>query len=322
MLTDVLLKRYPRPWIHGDRVDPELLTLLRQAALVLHEDIVPRLNNREEVYETAYKRLGREVGASHFAFGDSFEERCVRFIGENYDLWNDAHGSPDLFFKIRLSLIELLYREAEEFLRNQVGSRDLKRHFALLQKRVSPKRKTASEEALDTFVTGVNELNRRFKDAIFPFEYHNGYIQRIDDPITSMQIEKPFWLLVADPKWTNVDRDMKEAMDRRDSGKGDAGFYALKALESAIRIISDDLNLTRGGERGAAEYIDNLVSAKNGRFIEVWEAETLKLLFREVRNPQGHGQGSGTPLILSAPQSTFVIESSMAWVKSLVRRMP
>ena len=45
------------------------------------------------------------------------EQNCMTFLGEQYDLWNDAHGSPDEFFKLRLSLIELLFREAESILR-------------------------------------------------------------------------------------------------------------------------------------------------------------------------------------------------------------
>jgi len=140
--------------------------------------------------------------------------------------------------------------------------------------------------------------------------------------LTAAQIETPFWTLISDPKWKNVDHDMKEALDRRDSAKDDAAFFALKALESTIEIVSDDLRVTRGTERGASEYIDNLVGSQNGRYIEVWEAEALKQLFRKIRNAQGHGPGSAKPLLLTIHQSTFVIETAMAWVKSLVRRKP
>ena len=38
-------------------------------------------------------------------------------------------------------------------------------------------------------------------------------------------------------------------------------------------------------------FIDNLVSKSNGRFIEVWEGESLKYFFTNVRNPLGHGPG-------------------------------
>jgi hypothetical protein len=66
-----------------------------------------------------------------------------------------------------------------------------------------------------------------------------------------------------------IDSDMKEAIDRRDTGSRDAAVYALKALESVLKIISDEKGWTRGNERGAANYIDNLVSSTNGRVIAI-----------------------------------------------------
>jgi hypothetical protein len=64
------------------------------------------------------------------------------------------------------------------------------------------------------------------------------------------------------------------------------------------------------------------VSARNGRFIEVWEAEALKALFGDLRNPHSHGGGNNPPDPLSDAQQTWAIESCMSWIKSLVRRKP
>ncbi len=155
-----------------------------------------------------------------------------------------------------------------------------------------------------------------------PFEYHNGLIQYIDDELTTNEIEKPFWTMVTDPKFRNVDSDIKEALDRRDSGKPDAAFHALKALESVLRILSDELGRTRNTEKGASDFVDNLVSSKLGRYIDIWEAEAIKSLFREIRNPLGHGAGNAQPLALGSEQTTWVIENAMSWIKSLLRRKP
>ena len=87
------------------------------------------------------------------------------------------------------------------------------------------------------------------------------------------------------------------------------------------RIISDEKGWTRGNERGAANYIDNLVSQANGRFIEPWESDMLKSIFRDVRNPQGHGPGNQPQPSLNDEQTSWVIESAMSWMKSLIRRM-
>ncbi len=114
--------------------------------------------------------------------------------------------------------------------------------------------------------------------------------------------------------------DMKEAIHRRDTDSRDAAFYALKALESAIKVISDDRGWTKGSERGAANYVDNLVSSENGRFIDIWEADLLKKLFRDLRNPYGHGPGSSPQPSLTDQQERWVIENSIIWIKSLLSR--
>jgi len=55
----------------------------------------------------------------------------------------------------------------------------------------------------------------------------------------------------------NVETDIKEAIDRRDTNGRDAPFYAMRALESALKIISDEKGWTTGREKGASNYIDN-----------------------------------------------------------------
>ena len=320
MIADVLFKRYPHPWIFSEEVPVELATLVRQAALVMYDDIASCIPNRARLFEAVQKQLARELGMVQLGRAPTPEQNCMNFLGEHYELWNNAHGAPDYFFKLRLSLIELLFREAEAILREFSPAGDVKKWWSLLQKRTKPLSRSAVEKALEAVVHGVEELNQRFRDANLPFEYHNGIIQRIDDKLTASQIESPFWALVAEPNWKNVDTDMKEAIDRRDAGKGDAAFHALKALESTIRILSDDLGRTRGVEKGAAEYIDNLVAAKPQRFIEIWESENLKAIFRDLRNPMGHGAGNAPSLALTPQQSTCVIETSMVWIKSLIRR--
>lgn len=294
--------------------------MLRQATMIFHEDIAPHIPSSDGIYEASYNRLCRELGVGTLGEGHTYDEQCIRFIAEPYDLWIDRHGAPDTFFKFRLSLIELLFQETENKLKSSDKNNDLQTRLATLQKRVLPKTRAPSEAALEAFVNGIDELNARFSEAGLPLEYHNGLIQIIDDPLTGEQIEHPFWVLVSDVKWRNIDSDIKEAIDRRDAGKGDAAFFALRALESTISIISDDLSATRGTERGASAFVDNLVSSRGKRYIHPWEAEAMKFLFRELRNPQGHGAGSKEPLNLTPEQSTFVIESCMAWVKSLVRR--
>ena len=298
MITDVFIKRYPQKMVYQDKVPPPIGKLFRQAALIIF-DVIQNLAAREAFFERIHNRLARELG--HWLYqAESYEESCSKFLAEPFDLWNNRHGTADYFFKSRLSLIELLFRELElEFTGHG----------------------RQGDKASATLRQAIVELNFRMREAQLPFHFHNGMLQLADDTLTTKQIAEPFWEIVHNTKWSNVDMDMKEAVDRRDIGERDAVLYALKALESTIKIISGEKGWTRGNEKGAANYIDNLVSAAHGQFIAAWEAEALKLLFRELRNPHGHGPGSQPQPTLSTEQTAWVIESAMSWIKSLVRRM-
>ena len=170
------------------------------------------------------------------------------------------------------------------------------------------------------FRNSVNEFNTRLRNAGCDLNYHNGFIQLSSDSLVLEQVETPFWALVADQKWKNVDTDMKEALDRRDTDARDPAFYAARALESVLKIVSDEKKWTHGKEKGAHSYIDNL-AAKCSAFIADWEADALKSFFSKVRNPLGHGPGMGIMPKLSRQQTDWAIEISMVWMKNLIRRL-
>ena len=166
----------------------------------------------------------------------------------------------------------------------------------------------------------VNEVNKRAEMNGFPFRYRAGMFHRAVDPLIGREVDDPFWPLLRDPKWANVVTDMKEAIDRRDNSGRDPALYASKALESAIKIISDDRGLTIGSEKGASNYIDNLSSRRGNHFISGWEADLMRKFFGDVRNPLGHGPGSAEMPSLTSEQTDFSIAFCMAWIRSLVRR--
>jgi len=172
------------------------------------------------------------------------------------------------------------------------------------------------------FKLHIAELNERFRQAKIPLSYHNDLIQVSDDALIEAEIAKPFWAIVSDEKWANIDLQMKEALDERDRGERKAVSSAMNALESAIKSISNGNGWTTGAERGAASYIQNLVKVRGGvRFIEVWEHDALIKLFGDIRNAFGHGPASGQPLPTLRPEQTdWAIDTCMGWIKSLVRR--
>ena len=314
MITDVFHKRYPGAFHFYQEFPKKIAVFLRQSAQILFDDLKPYVHDIEKLCTAAYSKLVRELGHGIYN-GTKTEEICIGALCENYDLWNNDHVTSQQFIQYRFSLIELLMAEIETGIFKPSSDSTFK---ILLKSNNSAAEKQKRKE--DTFLNSVHELNHRMREAGIPFHYHNKLFQYSTDKLTESQVYEPFWTIVKDKKWQNVDIDIKEAIDRRDSKGRDAALYALKSLESTIKIISDDNGWTRGTERGAANYIDNLVSATNGRFIDVWEAEQIKAIFRDLRNPYGHGPGSAPQPALSEFQESWIIECAMIWIKSLVKR--
>jgi hypothetical protein len=315
MLTDIFLKRYPPPLYLPHGVPAELTAFFSQAAQIVFGDLRPYIDDIHETCAGVYQKVTREVPGC-LKPGDYYDEIIWQCLTEPFDVYDDRHGTAEVYVKVRLSVIELLFREIDEQFAS--GRRS---GSAALMARLSKRTSRGESEERKVFRTATQELNHRLREAHIPFHYHNGFLQSAADDITMSQIAEPFWDVISAPKWKNVDIDIKEAIDRRDSGGRDVAFYALKALESVIKIISDEKGWTRDAERGAANYIDNLVSTTNGRFIDPWEANALKILFRDLRNPEGHGPGSRPQPSLTNEQQSWAIESCMSWIKSLVHRL-
>ena len=164
-------------------------------------------------------------------------------------------------------------------------------------------------------------INRFLQASSLRIAYRDFTFRPVDAALIENQVHEPFWELIEDRQWANVRADMEQAFALRDTGGPDPAFYAARALESAIKVISNVNGWSTGNEKGAASYIDNLVSQKNGRFVEVWEAESLKQFFGKVRNPTAHGAGDAEQPRLGKHQANWAIEFCMIWIKSLVARM-
>lgn len=299
MIQDLFVRRYPQQIYWADRPTPEIHQLFVQVAHIVFDDLVEPLRLDIAFFKRVNDALSRETGRGRLYDAPSWDAVCGEFLTEVYDLWKDRHGTADTFLKMRLSLTELLFRFAEERARELAST---------------------VPDAARVVARAVDELNSRLRHARIELHYHNGLLQFARDELTETRTAEPCWELLRDAKWANVDRELKEAIEHADGQRQDAAFHAAKALESAIKIISDDKGWSTGRERGAANYIDNLVSQQNGRFLAPWEGDMLKAYFVHVRNPHGHGAGSQPPPALTPDQTNWAIETAMAWIKNLVRR--
>ncbi|MBY4894667.1 hypothetical protein KUL25_18055 [Rhodobacteraceae bacterium N5(2021)] len=346
MLIDIFARRYEdRPLRESyEQHDNRLLV---QAFRILSEDICPYYKDGKEFpygvtfWIDLHSQLSRELGVTElspiwYSYNTKWNGKDHVQTGKHTmihvcESWMLApvSASPDVHIKERLSLVELGFRQKEEEItaRNSSPITDAERLIASLSdsKLRVPGGPHAGARAwreaqTADFRKNVDELNTRLRQAGYRLNYHNGFIQIASDDLVQLEVETPFWQLISDPLWKNIDLDMKEALDRRDSDGRDPAFYAARALESAIKIVSERNGWTHCGEKGAHGLINNLASSKNG-FLEPWEGNVLKDFFTHVRNPFGHGPGGADMPELSRPQTQWAIEFSMSWIKNLILRL-
>ena len=356
MLTDIFSNRYLDVPLWGTFEERDRKFLV-QAFRIVEERVYPYFVNKQgsqsakEKWETIHARLSTELGLKeltqrYYSFQSTWNGQpltrsgvwewntvCERFVCAEYD----GSVPADRFMKERVSFFEIALREFYEDV--QHANEELPKHALDWARRLADRTgfvinpenvlsdpstsgpRDANRRLNDRYGSAVEEFNTRLRQAGYPLNYHNGFVQIANDELVELEIERPFWNLVSDPTWKNVDIDMKEALDRRDGGQRDPAFYAARALEGSIKIISDKKGWTHGGEKGVHGYLDNLGSAKNGGFIESWEKQALKEFFSSVRNPLAHAPGSAEMPELTPAQTNWAIETCMTWTKSLIRRM-
>jgi hypothetical protein len=350
MLTDIFATRYSKTviWEAFGELERKLLV---QCFRILNEQICPywvdgkESSYAKEFWNDIHSRVSMELGqkslsalvyqSEEIANGQTQQVAkwwpinmvCENWMTKSYD----PTASADEFMKERISLVELGFRrflDKSVSVLTSVNANSDNGNTNSLAILAGHSPKNLISDIVDKFrvqtkqryESSVEELNRRFLQAGCRINYHNGFIQMTSDLLLEDQLEKPFWSSVAEQKWSNVDHDMKQAIDLRDNNGRDPAFYAARALESALKIISDEKRWTHGGEKGAHNYIDNLAS-KTANFIADWESRGLKGFFTEVRNPLGHGPGKKPIHSLNFHQTNWAIETCMTWIKSLVLRM-
>jgi hypothetical protein len=357
MLTDIFARRYENRPLFAT-VGPREQALFVQAYRIINEQIFPYYGYDKKIDEKAkatwtsiHDRLTMELGLKELS------ARYYSYQGEwmgkphTYSGWYEMNSvcetwitrtftddlDADVFIKRRLSFVELAFRERERQITFINSKLALELQRAAMQDLTPPRSggmripgvpqsnvervQRGNDHVNSTFKNHVTELNERLKQAGMPLNYHNGYIQITTDSLTQTQIEQPFWEVVQSAKWANVSTDIATAIDLRDSGGRDPVFYAGKALESTIKIISGEKGWTTGLEKGASDFLNHLESKNNGSFIGQWERKVLQAFFSNVRNDYGHGPGSDPMPTMTDPQTDQSIEFCMSWIKSLIKRL-
>ena len=342
MLTDIFAERYRdvRLW---ETFGTNERRLLVQSFQILSQDLYPFYDQSGNASESAKRDwktlnllLSRELGLA--SLSPTHYPRQVQYGNQRNTVWEawgemnvaknyvledlSAYQDADLEIKNRLSLIELGLRQ---YLKTTVAYEGLQGAMTETVLSSLSRRSTALDRVVGTQMrqkidSASDEINQRFRQAGAPLTFNNGNFQIVRDELTAQEVAQPFWQLLSDAAWSNVDVEMREAMDRRDSGINDAAFHAAKALESAIKVICHERQAVTGRENGASNYIDNLVSEARGSWLERWRGDALREIFRQVRNPLGHGAGADRPRVLTPHETDWAIGSCMVWIRFLIER--
>ncbi|KPH81696.1 AbiJ-NTD4 domain-containing protein [Bosea vaviloviae] len=353
MITDIFARRYSNVQIRNQYFEEDR-RFMNQAAVMMMDPLwlgqsSDTASERSEEYlKIVHDKMALEVGRDYLS--DRFWWQKTKWNGNENTIAHTFNYSnicknylikmpPDLsqgdaWVKERLSLVEIGFQLRWQQIKS--ANADLPAAIAKAKSNDEFHRLARSLKIPGLQVDGiiahnarinaafqelVKDLNERLRLARYKLNFHNGLLQLSDDELIGTFVEKPFWELVNDPRWKNVDIQIKESIDRRDKGDRTAAFHAVSAVESCIKIISDVKGWTKGTEKGAANYVDNLMSKANGRFIDVWEGELLTKMFSDVRNPFAHGPGQAEMPTLTPQQTNWAIETAMIWCKSLIRRM-
>ena len=253
MLTDIFAYRYltSNIWQTFSEVEKRLLNQLFGVV----RDVLPYYDSNGKVIETnkvkwksLHDRLSRELGVDELSsryysltnkkhLGQSvpvsgffsWDYACERFVKSEF---SPELNNPDRFIKERISFIELAMRMRYE----DLGVINANLPKALVEakmrdskslRKIHPMNNTAdrlkawNQTLNDTYSFQVEEINERFRRVNASLTLHNGFIQVSTDELIEKSIAEPFWNIVSDPLWQNVDIDIKEALDRRDSNHKD-----------------------------------------------------------------------------------------------------
>lgn len=303
MIRDIFHKRhkeiqfyFPNYFGGAETIPIEIEAFFNQSAHIINQDLFPLAKTNKPLLRIIHDTFIRELGINVFGEGHSFGDEIIYYLQNPYNTWKTNDDISD-FIKKKISLLEIIFSTVETIIEEK-----------------------NDKNAIDKFQQIVEELNYRFKEAKLGFYYRNKVISPYNDRLSNQSIYEPYWEIMKDEKYHAIDKDIRLAFQRFNSNENDAAFYAMKALESCIKIISDKLNVSTGQERGANNYLDNLY-CKKVNYIDEWEYESLKLLFKKIRNPLGHGPGNEEVITLSYYQTKCIIDLTLVWIKSLITRL-
>ena len=345
MIEDIFEKRYDKFNFKGENsFFVQLFNLYDSPELGIKKILLEKIEDYPystyadehiRIISQSMKKLCNELGLENL---NKSEYKEPSYGYEDYRVFKNFIYDESVNLLSKLSLFEIIFRDTEKHLLNEICfAKDnipkYKEQLKEIEEKILKENiryHNEGREKLEKILPLLEEkekiliemkdvINQRLGLSNIGLSYRNGFFQFESDEILEEKIEKPFWNLLANPKYKNVETDILEALNRYDKSDRDSAFYAAKALESMIKIVCEEKKLVTGRERGAGDFISHLNSKGNGKILLNEEKEELVSMFR-IRNTYGHGPGSNSMPNLTSTQEYRYIRSAMVWIYSLSER--
>ncbi len=137
----------------------------------------------------------------------------------------------------------------------------------------------------------IEELNARFRQAGFGYQFEAGQIVRVDSQYVHSEVVKPALVLLADPQFEGAQDEFLSAHAHYTAGEHeDAILDANRAFESTMKAICDIEDWDYEKARGAGDLV-SIICGKG--LLPRHLIATLQSGLPRVRNEAGgHGQGA------------------------------
>lgn len=225
--------------------------------------------NGNHVWEAIAERMEREAeGFPGRRDGDA-QQRCLEFM---------ASAATDDF----LSIVEIGCRILDGWSNR-------------------PDRAITELNATQRADDAIEEINTRFREHAFGYQFENGDIIRIDDQVVHAEIVKPALHLLAQPGFEKANENFMTAHRHYRAGETkDAVVAANRAFESALKAICKARGWSYADGDRAAELVT--IVRQNGLFPDFLDkgldtyVSMMKTGLPGVRNNAGgHGEGPEAP---------------------------
>ena len=171
----------------------------------------------------------------------------------------------------------------------------------------------------------IEELNIRFRQAGFGYQFECGQIVQIDSQLLHSEVVKPALVLLADPRFEGAQQEFLSAHAHYRAGEHeDAIIDANRAFESTMKAICDIMEWEYPKGARASDLVKNI--RRNGLLPDYLDQSfdqllaTLQSGLPKVRNEAGgHGQGripretpgyvAGYALHLAAANIVLLVEA-------------